>query len=156
MALYHDTYDLIRTGDLYRLVSPFDNAFRAVWQIVSEDKSRTMVTVVTMRMDYIPHTILRLRGLEPDRIYEDEQTGKRYSGALLMHAGLNLTYTANSDGASAVLLFRDGMEQPELLGRTVTDRDGMFLFGPLESGILYVVKVFKNGLQERNLELKSV
>ena len=56
----------------------------------------------------------------------------------------------------AVLLFRDGMEQPELLGRTVTDRDGMFLFGPLESGILYVVQVFKNGLQERNLELKSV
>ena len=65
-----------------------------------------MVTVVTMRMDYIPHTIVRLRGLDPDRIYEDEQTGKRYSGALLMNAGLNLTYTANSDGASAVLLFR--------------------------------------------------
>lgn len=106
VALYHDTYDLIRNGDLYRLVSPFDNAFRAVWQIVSEDKSRTMVTVVTMRMDYIPHTILRLRGLDPDRIYEDEQTGKRYSGALLMNAGLNLTYTANSDGASAVLLFK--------------------------------------------------
>ena len=106
VALYHGTYDLIRTGDLYRLVSPFDNAFRAVWQIVSEDKSRTMVTVVTMRMDYIPHTILRLRGLDPDRIYEDEQTGKRYSGALLMNVGLNLTYTANSDGASAVLLFK--------------------------------------------------
>ena len=87
-------------------VSPFDNAFRAVWQIVSENKSRTMVTVVTMRMDFIPHTIVRLRGLDPDRIYEDEQTGKRYSGALLMHAGLNLTTTANSDGASAVLLFR--------------------------------------------------
>ena len=65
-----------------------------------------MVTVVTMRMDYIPHTIVRLRGLNPNRVYEDEQTGQQYSGALLMNAGLNLTYTANRDGDSAILLFR--------------------------------------------------
>ena len=106
VALYHDTYDLIRTGDLYRLLSPFDNAFHAIWQIVSEDKDRTMVTMVTMRMDLARHTIVRLRGLDPTRIYEDEQTGKRYSGALLMNAGLNLTDTAYTDGTSAVLLFR--------------------------------------------------
>ena len=65
-----------------------------------------MVTVVTMRMDYIPHTLVRLRGLDPDGFYENEATGQRYSGALLMNAGLNLTYTANRDGDSAVLLFR--------------------------------------------------
>lgn len=106
VAMYHDTYDLIHNGDLYRLVSPFDNAFRAVWQFVAENKSRTMVTVVTMRMDYIPHTLVRLRGLDPDGFYENEATGQRYSGALLMNAGLNLTYTANRDGDSAVLLFR--------------------------------------------------
>ena len=100
------TYDLIRNGDLYRLVSPFDNAFRAVWEIVAEDKRRVMVTVVTMRMDYMPHTIVRLHGLDPNLIYEDEATGQRCSGALLMHAGLNLTYAANRDGASKVLLFR--------------------------------------------------
>lgn len=104
VAMYHDTYDLIHNGDLYRLVSPFDNAFRAVWQFVAENKSRTMVTVVTMRMDYIPHTLVRLRGLDPDGFYENEATGQRYSGALLMNAGLNLTYTANRDGDSAVLL----------------------------------------------------
>ena len=106
VAMYHDTYDLIRDGDLYRLVSPFDNAFRAVWEIVAEDKRRVMVTVVTMRMDYMPHTIVRLHGLDPNLIYEDEATGQRCSGALLMHAGLNLTYAANRDGASKVLLFR--------------------------------------------------
>lgn len=106
VAMYHDTYDLIRNGDLYRLVSPFDNAFRAVWEIVAEDKRRVMVTVVTMRMDYMPHTIVRLHGLDPNLIYEDEATGQRCSGALLMHAGLNLTYAANRDGASKVLLFR--------------------------------------------------
>lgn len=106
VKLYHNTYDLIRDGDLYRLVSPFENPFRAIWQIVSEDKNRTMVTVVTMRADHIPHTIVKLRGLTPEKQYTNEVTGETYSGALLMNAGINLTYTANNDGDSAVLLFK--------------------------------------------------
>lgn len=94
--MYHDTYDPIRNGDLYGLIFPFENAFRVVWQFVSDDKGRTMVTVVTMRTDYIPHTLVWLHGLNPDRIYENEATGQRCSGALLMNAGLTLAYTANN------------------------------------------------------------
>ena len=67
---------------------------------------------------------------------------------------------STGDGApvadAAVLLFLDTMEVPELIGRTVTDSDGQFLFGPLECGQLYVVKVFRNDLQERHLELRCV
>ncbi len=105
VKLYHNTYDLIRNGDLYRLVSPFENPYRAVWEIVSLDKSRAMVTVVTMRGECAPHTIVKLRGLEPQRYYRNEKTGETYSGALLMNAGLNLTYTANNDGGSELLIF---------------------------------------------------
>ena len=105
VKLYHNTYDLIRNGDLYRLVSPFENPYRAVWEIVSLDKSRAMVTVVTMRGECAPHTIVKLRGLEPQRYYRNEKTGETYSGALLMNAGLNLTYTANNDGDSELLIF---------------------------------------------------
>ena len=105
VKLYHNTYDLIRNGDLYRLVSPFENPYRAVWEIVSPDKSRAMVTVVTMRGECAPHTIVKLRGLEPQRYYRNEKTGETYSGALLMNAGLNLTYTANNDGDSELLIF---------------------------------------------------
>ena len=65
-----------------------------------------MVTVVTMRMDYIPHIIIKLKGLDPKKIYLDEATGKAYSGALLMNAGINLTYIANNDGNSEILFFR--------------------------------------------------
>lgn len=57
---------------------------------------------------------------------------------------------------AAVLLFRDEAEEPVLMGRTVTDEDGQFLFGPLDCTALYAVKVFKNGLQERFLDLRSV
>ena len=105
VKLYHNTYDLIRNGDLYRLVSPFENPYRAVWEIVSPDKSRAMVTVVTMRGECAPHTIVKLRGLEPQKYYRNEKTGETYSGALLMNAGLNLTYTANNDGDSELLIF---------------------------------------------------
>ncbi len=67
---------------------------------------------------------------------------------------------STGDGApvadAAVLLFLDTMEVPELIGRTVTDSDGQFLFGPLECGQLYAVKVFRNDLQERHLELRCV
>lgn len=105
VKLYHNTYDLIRNGDLYRLVSLFENPYRAVWEIVSPDKSRAMVTVVTMRGECAPHTIVKLRGLEPQRYYRNEKTGETYSGALLMNAGLNLTYTANNDGDSELLIF---------------------------------------------------
>lgn len=57
---------------------------------------------------------------------------------------------------AAVLLFIDELEVPTLVGRTVTDREGQFIFGPLESRHLYLVKVFKNDLQDRSLELRTV
>lgn len=57
---------------------------------------------------------------------------------------------------AAVLLFLDSMEVPALVGRTVTDKEGQFIFGPLECGRLYMVKVFKNDLQERHLDIQVV
>lgn len=106
VKLYHNTYDLIRNGDLYRLVSPFENPYRAVWEIVSPDKSRAMVTVVTMRFENFPHTIVKLKGLDPEKYYMNETTGEICSGALFMNAGLNITCTANKDGDSKILFFK--------------------------------------------------
>ena len=45
----------------------------------------------------------KLPGLDPDAWYRDEATGAVYSGALLMHAGLNLSAENEfvyGDGAS--------------------------------------------------------
>ena len=55
-----------------------------------------------------------------------------------------------------VLLYRvtDG-EPPELLTRFCTDEDGHFIFGPLEGGRLYLIKVYKDGSQLRELELRA-
>ena len=105
IAKYHDTYWLIRNGDLYRLVSPFANPYRAVWEIVEEDKSRAMVTIVTMRRELVPHTIIKLKGLDPKRLYKNDRTGEVLSGALLMNAGIIIDGYAQQDGSSAAIMF---------------------------------------------------
>ena len=106
VALYHETYDLIRSGDLYRLISPFENSSRAAWEFVSPEKDFAMLTLVTVQATYAPYFLLKLKGLDPDRIYRNEATGETASGALLMKAGLNLSNIANHDGDSATFLFR--------------------------------------------------
>jgi alpha-galactosidase len=100
IALYHQYYDVIHYGDLYRLITPFENQFRVAWEHVAEDKSEALVTVVNMRMPYDQFFMLRLKGLDPKKIYVDQETGKEYSGAFLMNAGLNLTHKPNKDGSS--------------------------------------------------------
>ncbi len=102
---YRENYDLVRRGDLYRLVSPFENPYRAVWEIVAPDKSRALLTIVTMRREEQAHIIVRMEGLDPATLYRNSRTGDITSGALLMRAGVNLSRVANDDKESAVICF---------------------------------------------------
>ena len=102
---YHETYDLIRRGDLYRILSPFDNAHHAAWQIVAQDKSETLFTVVCMRKKEGGALFVKLKGLDAGRVYTDKETGRSYTGAYLMRVGLNLTGRVNTDGESLCLRF---------------------------------------------------
>ena len=110
IRLYHETYDLIRRGDLYRLISPFENAHHAAWQFVSRDKTETLLTVVCMRKKELSMLYVKLRGLAPQRTYTCTEDGKSYTGAFLMRAGLNLTGRANEDGESVTLCFKSNEE----------------------------------------------
>ena len=51
-----------------------------------------------------------------------------------------------------VLLFR-AAEGKKLVGRQFTDEDGQFFFGPIEGGILYLIKIYKNNTKIRELEI---
>lgn len=102
---YHKFYDIIHSGDLYRIISPFENHYRAVWQFVSKDKNKTVLTSVVMRKPESPAFFVRLKGLDPNKYYIDEDDGGVYSGALLMNAGLDLTRTDCSDGSSFIKYF---------------------------------------------------
>lgn len=103
---YHKYYDVIHFGDLYRLITPFENPYKVAWQFVSEDKSEALLTAVCMRKYETNAFFVRMQGLDPERMYEDDSTGEVFSGALLMNAGLNLTDAIDYDGASIVKYFK--------------------------------------------------
>ncbi len=105
VAEYHRTYRLIRDGDLYRIISPFDNAFNAAWEIVAPDRQSFMFTLVCMRANPNSLCFVKFKGLDPDRYYTCKNDGEVYSGAFLMNVGLNLTEKANRDGKSITLYF---------------------------------------------------
>ena len=106
VAEYHKYYDVIHFGELYRLISPFENAFRAAWMFVSEEKTEALVTSVIMREPYDRGFVLKLKGLDPEKFYKDEETGEVYSGALLMNAGLCFGWADDNDGASFKKYFK--------------------------------------------------
>ena len=51
-----------------------------------------------------------------------------------------------------VMLFRSGQDK-KLLDRQFTDEEGQFSFGPIEGNILYLIKVYKNSVKLRELEI---
>lgn len=56
-------------------------------------------------------------------------------------------------GALVLLFESSGQESGRLLSSAVTDEDGEFAFGPLDAGVLYLVKVYKDSLTLRELEI---
>ena len=91
VADYHKYYNLTHYGDFYRITAPTENPFFCDWAFVSPDKSEVLFTRVVMRQPINRYQPVRLTGLDPDKLYTDEETGRVYSGALLMHAGLDLS-----------------------------------------------------------------
>ncbi|MBE6612070.1 MAG: alpha-galactosidase [Ruminococcaceae bacterium] len=94
VANYHKYYDLIQNGDYYRLVNPTESKgtmdSAAAWESVSADKNEALLTYVVNRTAVNVTHYIRMRGLDPEKIYVEEGTGRKYSGALLMNAGLKL------------------------------------------------------------------
>ena len=105
IAGYHKYYDLIHFGDLYRLICPWDDPYKAAWEFVNEEKTQAMFTIVTKFHIHEPTFRLKLKGLDKDMYYRCEETGEIFSGALLMNAGISLYGFPNGDGDSYVLHF---------------------------------------------------
>ena len=87
---YKKYAELIRRGEYYRLSDPYKEPF-AAWMFASEDKSQALVNVVMLEVhgntlvEYV-----KLKGLLPDEVYEEANTGKCYYGSALMEAGIPL------------------------------------------------------------------
>ena len=91
---YKEIEHLVQSGDYYRLINPFENNNHVLWQFVSKDKKETVVCGVRLHSEANPYIYLFYpQGLDADLHYEDIATGKVYTGAALMKAGLPLPLT---------------------------------------------------------------
>ena len=90
LAQYREYQELIREGDYYRLSNPFQDNF-AAWMVVSDDRSKALVSVIRLTAEANPPAAyVTLTGLEEDAFYREKTTGKVYPGAALMEAGILL------------------------------------------------------------------
>ena len=96
-----ETWEVRMNGQLYRLTDPFtDND--AAWLCVSPDRSRALFTAV--RAAALPNALpplIRLDGLDPERVYTVKETGETFTGAELMALGLCVEFP-RGDAASVM------------------------------------------------------
>lgn len=110
----YKTYrDLVFTGDLYRLASPYDGDYYAL-MYVSKDKRRAVVYnyCLCFQNHSIGSHVFNLQGLDPDMKYKVTElnvekscwwgNGGTYSGAFLANGGFNPTF--REANTSAVFL----------------------------------------------------
>lgn len=104
---YHRYYNVIHFGDLYRIIAPTDDEFKCAWEYVAKDKSEALLTVVIKNRAPHDFLLIKMKGLDPEKMYRDETDDEIYSGALLMNAGINLTDGTLSAGRSFVRYFTE-------------------------------------------------
>ena len=103
MADYKQLRQVVQTGDLYRLISPYDH--KGVSSLMYVDDSRRQGVLFVYKIDnYYDQPIprIRLAGLNPDATYTLTEknvrvsqkpcslSGKRFTGRFLMEVGLEL------------------------------------------------------------------
>jgi len=90
IELYKQVWHIVHEGDLFRLISPFEeNA--ASWMFVSEDKNEAFVVFVNiLGKPNPPIKRLKLDGLDPDKRYFIEGYEKVCFGDELMNVGILL------------------------------------------------------------------
>ena len=110
IANYNRIKDMIYTGDLYRLISPYEEN-RAVLMYVNDAKNRAVLFGYTLNSRY-GETLnrVRLQGLDPAKTYKIQeinvsnegrrgpgmggpgmpQSGRSYTGDYLMKVGINV------------------------------------------------------------------
>lgn len=90
VELYKRNYEVINYGEYYRLSNPYNAGDFTAWQMVSEDKVQSLVSVVFHQSHANSNfNIVLLQGLD-EKAYYQVNGEKTYLGEALMYAGLVL------------------------------------------------------------------
>lgn len=86
---YKENWELYSHGTLYRLLPNPANRSEAAWMLVSPDRCKASLTyLLKSPIANSPVKYLKLRGLDPEKVYFVKPGNLILSGAALMHAGL--------------------------------------------------------------------
>ena len=105
IAEYKRRRRTVQFGTYYRLAGSFQEN-QSAWNIVSEDGMEVIFTHVQIlaRSAYrVP--VIRLKGLDPDAVYTDCETGQEYGGDELMYAGIRIP-RIRQDFSSTTMVLR--------------------------------------------------
>ncbi len=70
VKMYHKYNSLIRTGDYYRISSYRENGYNDCWMVVSQEKSRALITYIkVMSRPNNRSVLIKPQGLDPDAEY---------------------------------------------------------------------------------------
>ncbi|MGI6201678.1 MAG: alpha-galactosidase [Christensenellales bacterium] len=90
IALYKAIRTVVQQGTFTRLISPFEQP-AAAWQFVDDEKREAVACYFRVLARPNPDMVrLQLKGLCPERRYQDLATGKIYAGSTLMNMGLRM------------------------------------------------------------------
>ncbi|MHB0882521.1 alpha-galactosidase [Paenibacillus sp. SEL1] len=90
IALYKEIRSLIQFGKFYRIINPFDEN-EAAWNFVSEDQTEMAASYFkVLSQPAAAIKTLKFKGLNPDYIYRNVETGELFGGDELMHVGITL------------------------------------------------------------------
>lgn len=90
VKVYRERAGLINNGEYYRLSDPKQER-AAAWMFVSQDRSEALFNAVALEVHgNMAVNYIRMKGLEPEAVYRDCETGKKYTGGALMEAGIPL------------------------------------------------------------------
>jgi len=88
--LYKDIRNIIQFGSFYRIFNPFDGN-EAAWNFVSKDQSEAVASYFKiLSQPAAPIRTIKFKGLHPDYVYKNVETGELFGGDELMNVGITL------------------------------------------------------------------
>ena len=104
IKFYNENYDIFQNGKYYRLSNPNTDDY-AVFEYVYENK--VIVGATRLKTHAINlQTSIRFKGLNPNRIYTNVQTGEEYYGSQLINYGLILEDSKNDNDFAVLYHFK--------------------------------------------------
>lgn len=89
IRFYRKYAKVIMEGDYYRLTDPYENRYFTAWESVSPDGKKALLSiVVTDKEGNDAQRYVKLKGLNPDEYYRIDGWKGKFSGRLLMNAGI--------------------------------------------------------------------